>query len=115
MNAMSHEVPNLTGVDQSGVSEKINKLVPGYMAMGEHGMHEMLEMNMPGPTNTLPMMAGEGQFGPVGMGGMFTVVKVREGITKYEDPGHYKNPPGTVASPLGGEKTESQPESLHEH
>lgn len=31
------------------------------------------------------------------MGGMFTVLKVREGITSYTDPGWYHNPPGTVA------------------
>jgi len=35
------------------------------------------------------------------MGGMFTVVKVREGITTYADPGPYKNPPGTVAHKVG--------------
>jgi len=104
MNAMSHDIPNLIGVDQKEASEKVSKLVGGYMEMGTHGMHEMLEMNMPGPKNTLPMMAGEGQFGPIGMGGMFTVVKVREGITSYEDPGPYKNPEGTVASPAGGER-----------
>ena len=119
MNAMSHDIPNLIGVDQRQASEKVSKLVGGYMAMGEHGMHEMLEMNMPGPTNTLPMMAGEGQFGPIGMGGMFTLVKIREGITSYEDPGPYKNPEGTVASPVGSEKpghsNEPKPEPVHEH
>jgi len=31
------------------------------------------------------------------MGGMFTVVKIRDEITSYEDPGWYKHPPGTVA------------------
>jgi hypothetical protein len=31
------------------------------------------------------------------MGGMFTVVKIREGITSYEDPGWYDHPAGTVA------------------
>jgi uncharacterized cupredoxin-like copper-binding protein len=33
------------------------------------------------------------------MGGMFSVVKVREGLAAedYKDPGHYKNPEGTVA------------------
>jgi hypothetical protein len=33
------------------------------------------------------------------MGGMFTVMKVREGLAAndYKDPGPYKNPPGTVA------------------
>ena len=37
--------------------------------------------------NTLPMMAGTGPFGPIEMGGMFTVVKVRDGIERYGDPG----------------------------
>ena len=26
------------------------------------------------------------------MGGMFTVLKVRDGITSYDDPGWYKHP-----------------------
>ncbi len=97
MNQMAHDVPNLTGVDQSGLEEKIRALLPGYMAMGQTGMDGMSEMPMPGPRNTLPMMTGKGQFGPIDMGGMFTVVKVRDGITGYQDPGPYRNPPGTVA------------------
>jgi FtsP/CotA-like multicopper oxidase with cupredoxin domain len=95
MNQMAHDVPNLTGVDQKGVEEKVQALLPGYMAMGQNGMGDMMDMGR--PRNTLPMMTGEGQFGSIDMGGMFTVVKVREGITSYEDPGPYKNPPGTVA------------------
>ena len=45
------------------------------------------------------MMTGFGQFGPMEMGGMFTVVKVREGLARgdYKDPGWYKHPEGTVA------------------
>ena len=56
-------------------------------------------MEMPMPDNTLPMMTGFGQFGPMEMGGMFTVMKVREGIARddYKDPGWYKHPDGTVA------------------
>jgi FtsP/CotA-like multicopper oxidase with cupredoxin domain len=102
MNAMSHDIPNVIGANQKGVAQKIGKLVPGYMAMGEAGMHEMSAMAemMPGPRNTLPMMTGTGQFGPIQMGGMFTILKVREGITSYEDPGWYQHPPGTVASPV---------------
>jgi len=97
MNQMSHSIPNMTGVSQAGLEEKVQKLLPGYMAMGEKGMDDMTEMNMGGPKNTLPMMAGEGPFGSVGMGGMFTVVKVRAGLKNYSDPGWYKNPPSTVA------------------
>src|SRR5947208_15312464 len=68
------------------------------MAMGSDGMHEMSEMNMGGPKNTLPMMTGTGQFGPISMGGMFTVLKVRDRITSFEDPGWYQHPEGSVAS-----------------
>jgi hypothetical protein len=68
------------------------------MVMGSTGM-AMGEMEMPMPDNTLPMMTGSGQFGPIEMGGMFTTVKIRDGLARdsYADPGPYKNPPGTVA------------------
>jgi hypothetical protein len=81
------------------MARAIRKLVPDYMPMGSAGMAEMGEMEMPMPDNTLPMMTGFGQFGPLEMGGMFSVVKVREGLARddYRDPGHYQNPPGTVA------------------
>jgi hypothetical protein len=60
---------------------------------------------MPLPDNTLPMMTGFGQFGPIEMGGMFSVVKVREGqpANDYADPGWYKHPDGTVAYEWKGE------------
>jgi hypothetical protein len=56
-------------------------------------------MEMPMPNNTLPMMTGFGQFGPIEMGGMFTVMKIREELAAndYKDPGDYKHPQGTVA------------------
>jgi hypothetical protein len=34
----------------------------------------------------------------IDMGGMFAILKVRENLTSYEDPGWYENPPGTLAS-----------------
>jgi hypothetical protein len=69
------------------------------MPMGETGMaeHAQHAEHVRGPKNTLPMMTGRGPFGPVDMGGMFTVVKIRDGITSYADPGWYRHPPGTVA------------------
>ncbi len=99
MNAMGHGVPTMIGVDHRGVAEKIMKLVPDYMVMGERGMADMGEMEMPLPDNTLPMMTGRGPFGPLEMGGMFTVVKVRDGLARndYKDPGWFKHPEGTVA------------------
>lgn len=102
MNAMGHDIPNLLGVDQSGVEEKIRALLPGYMAMGQHGMHEMTQMHMEGPENTLPMMAGEGPFGAVGMGGMFTILKVRDRLDENAAAGWYDNPKGTVAYRVDG-------------
>lgn len=105
MNAMAHDVENLIGVDQTGVEDEIKKLLPGYMAMGEHGMYEMSEMHehMEGPENTLPMMAGVGPCGAIGMGGMFTIFKARDRIKDYNvDPGWYENPKGTVAYKVDG-------------
>jgi FtsP/CotA-like multicopper oxidase with cupredoxin domain len=98
MNAMGHSVPTGIGVSQRGIAEKINQLVPGYMAMGERG-GTMGGMNMALPENTLPMMGGDGQYGSIEMGGMFTVVKVRKDqkAGDYSDPGWYQHPPGSVA------------------
>lgn len=112
MNAMGHQVPTLIGVEQKDLVDKISNLVPDYMAMGQTGMAEMNEMAsmmaMPIPENTLPMMTGTGQFGAIDMGGMFSVVKVREGLAKgnFKDPGAYKHPSGTVAFEFTGEVPE---------
>jgi len=102
MNAMGHDVPNPIGVDQSGVEDRIRKMLPGYVGMGRAGMAEHSEhiaMGLAGPPNTLPMMLGEGPFGPLEMGGMFTVIKVRDGIARdsHADPGWYRHADGTVA------------------
>ncbi len=103
MNAMGHDTPNMLGVNQTEVEGRIRALLPAYMAMGEKGMHEMTEMRMEGPPNTLPMMGGDGPFGSIGMGGMFTVLKVRDEIATYDDPGWYKHPAGTVSERVGGD------------
>jgi manganese oxidase len=105
MNAMGHDVRNFIGVDKKEVAKKIRQLVPDYMPMGSAGMADMGEMEMPLPDNTLPMMTGFGQFGAMEMGGMFSVVKVREGIAAndYKDPGWFKHPTGTVAYEWTGE------------
>jgi len=97
MNAMGHEVPTMIGVDQQGVAERIQALLPEYMAMGSGGHAGHMGMTL--PPNTLPMMTGTGPFGPAEMGGMFTLVKVREGLgaNDYGDPGWYAHPNGTVS------------------
>jgi FtsP/CotA-like multicopper oxidase with cupredoxin domain len=99
MNAMGHDVPTMIGVDHRGVVRQISNLIPDYMVMGERGMKDMTEMEMALPDNTAAMMTGTGPFGAVGMGGMFSVVKVRreQKPGDYRDPGWFTHPPGSVA------------------
>ncbi len=109
MNAMGHAVRTYIGVDQKEIARTLQKLAPDYMPMGSRGMGEMGAMEMPLPDNTLPMMTGFAQFGPVEMGGMFSVLKVREGMERnaYADPGWYKHPEGTVAYEYKGAPAEA--------
>ncbi len=109
MNAMGHNVKTFIGVTKRDLVKPIRKLVPDYMPMGSNGMAEMGAMEMPMPENTLPMMTGFGQFGPMEMGGMFSVVKVREGLAAndYKDPGPYQHPAGTVAYEYSGNAGEA--------
>jgi FtsP/CotA-like multicopper oxidase with cupredoxin domain len=110
MNAMGHDVPTMIGVDHRGVVKQINSLIPDYMVMGERGMADMGEMEMPLPDNTLPMMTGTGPMGPLEMGGMFTVLKVRRDQKPgdYKDPGWFKQPAGTVAREWTGALPEAK-------
>jgi hypothetical protein len=100
MNAMGHDVPNPLGVDQRGVDREMRALFPGHMAMGEAGMAEHQQHtdsgHMRGPENTLAMMKGKGPFGNLEMGGLFTVVKVRDDQLPgdYRDPPPYRHPSG---------------------
>jgi hypothetical protein len=97
MNQMGHDVPNLIGADLKGLDGQVRELLPGYMTMGQNGMGDMASMRMSMPPNSIPMLGGKGPFGVIDMGGMFTIVKVRQQINGYEDPGDYSHPPGTVA------------------
>ncbi len=118
MNAMGHDIPNVLGVDQKGVAQRLNDLLPGgYMAMGKNGMgeHQDHAAHMAGPENTMPMMGGIGPFGNLEMGGMFTVVKVRDRVpADYADPGWYQHPAGTVARRVEAPAA-SAAEPAHDH
>jgi manganese oxidase len=54
---------------------------------------------MPYPRNTISMKGAMGPFGDyISMGGLFTIVKVRDRLNSYDqDPGWYQHPNGTVA------------------
>jgi FtsP/CotA-like multicopper oxidase with cupredoxin domain len=97
MNQMGHNIPNLIGADTKGYDEKVRALLPAYMTMGQNGMADMGEMGMPVPQNSIPMVGGRGPHDYITMGGMFTILKVRAGITSYEDPGWYTAPAGSQA------------------
>jgi len=104
MNQMGHNFGNMIGVDTAGLNQKIRPMVPGYMAMGSTGMAEMGEMGagMGVPKNSLPMVGGNGPFGYITMGGMFTMLKVREKLEG--DPGWYEAPAATRARPASPEE-----------
>jgi len=95
MNQMGHDVPNLLGIRSEGLGAALARTAPGAMLMGETGMGGMMEMGA--PRNSIPMRSAAGPFGPIDMGGMFTVVKVREHLEGDGDPGWYAHPRGTVA------------------
>jgi manganese oxidase len=100
MNQMGHDVPNFIGVRPGLIDRAVRPLIPEYMTMGETGMGEHSEHagHMAVPENSIPMMGAPGPFDVIDMGGMFTIIKVRENLKSYEDPGWYQHPEGTVAS-----------------
>jgi FtsP/CotA-like multicopper oxidase with cupredoxin domain len=104
MNQMGHGLPNMIGVKTGGFDPKVRSLIPSYMTMGNDGMGNMAEMGMTTPENSIPMVGGNGPFGYIDMGGMFTVLKVRQGVANYDDPGWYEHPQGTVAGPASEEE-----------
>ncbi len=98
MNQMGHDIPNMIGVKPGAIDKRVRPLLPGYMTMGPDGMGDMAEMGMPVPKNSIPMVGAKGPFDYITMGGMFTILKVRDELTNYADPGWYKHPAGEVAA-----------------
>ena len=64
----------------------------------------MGEMDMPVPDNSIPMVGGRGQYDYITMGGMFTILKVRENLSSYDDPGWYAAPAGSQADLASAEE-----------
>jgi hypothetical protein len=104
MNQMGHGIRNPIGMDSSGLDERIDALVPGYMTMGENGMGGMGAMHMPVPKNSVPMRGAPGPHGYIDMGGMFTLLKVRQQVNGYEDPGWYQSPASDQSVPATPEE-----------
>lgn len=106
MNQMGHGIPNLIAMDTTGFDKGVRPLLPGYMTMGETGMggHAEHMQHMTVPRNSIPMKGDERPFGYIDMGGMFTVITVRDGIETFDDPGWYEHPVGTVAGQASDEE-----------
>jgi hypothetical protein len=71
MNAMGHAVPTMIGTD-AGEARQDRSWCPGLYGDGRQWHGTRWVHGMPLPDNTLPMMTGQGPFGAIGMGGMFT-------------------------------------------
>jgi hypothetical protein len=103
MNQMADKFPNMIGVKSGDVDARVQSLLPGYMTMGtdgmaEHGIH-IESGHLKAPPNSIPMRSGMGPFDYITMGGLLTILKVRENLERYDrDPGWYRHPKGTVAS-----------------
>lgn len=102
MNQMGDKFPNMIGVKPGALDAKIRRLLPDYMTMGadgmaEHGIH-IEHGHLQAPQNSIPMRGGPGPFDYITMGGLLTVLKVRERLERDDrDPGWYQHPKGTVA------------------
>lgn len=97
MTQMGHGLPVMIGTDTQKLDRRMQGVVPEYMTMGTTGMGGMGEMDMEIPPNSLPMKGAAGPFGYIDMGGMFTILKVRD----KPEPGNawFTHPQGTVAGP----------------
>jgi manganese oxidase len=96
MNQMGHDIPVTIGADGKKINRRVSSIVPEYMTMGQTGMGGMSEMKMPIPENSVPMRGGPGPFGMIDMGGMFTILKVRD-RPETDGDAWYKHPEGTVS------------------
>lgn len=96
MTQMGHGLPPMVGVDTKALGQRMARVVPEYMPMGTDGMGGMGDMGMPVPPNSLPMRGAPGPFSYIDMGGMFTVLKVRDSVAGADPKGWYANPPGTM-------------------
>ncbi len=95
MTQMGHGPPSMIGARTDAIDARLMRAVPGAMTMGTTGMGGMGDMAMPVPGNSLPMRGGPGPFGTIEMGGMFTVLKVRDEPDGADPAGWFAHPPGT--------------------
>ena len=98
MMQMGHGMANMVGADAAAIDARVRRVIPEYMSMGTTGMSGMGQMDMPMPPNSIPMRGGPGPFSYIDMGGMVTVLKVRDDYESADPAGWYAHPEGTVPS-----------------
>lgn len=97
MTQMGHGLEPMVGADTRTIDRRLRRVAPETMTMGAAGMGGMDEMHMPVPDNSTPMRGGPGPFGAIDMGGMFTILKVRDDVRSADRSGWYRHPAGSVA------------------
>jgi hypothetical protein len=121
VNQLGSNGPILVGVDTAKLARAIKPLIPDFKptgaetsdqptSMGSKGGNGKTaraeasnaetsnhEQEVPTPDNSIAMESGNGPYGDIDMGGMFTVLKGREDLISYANPGWYRPPRGTVA------------------
>lgn len=122
MNQMNHNLPNLIGINQGNLDQRIKQFFPNFMGlMNVNGMGDMFEMfgekgvkesGMIIPSNLSPI-GNPGPFGVIEMGGMFTILKVRDVLTN--DPGWYIHPSGTTAESVNNLRISETSHHKHSH
>ena len=110
MTQMGHGMSRVLGANTRTLDQRMRRIAPQYMTMGTTGMGGMDEMHMPVPPGSTPMRGGPGPFGSIDMGGMFTVLKVRD--EPNADPkGWFRHPIGTV--PRAADRIQMQRDGIN--
>lgn len=103
MTQMGHDLDLLIGADGDALREAIAPALPdtitmGTEGMGEHGLH-LERGHLAVPENSIPMKGAEGPMGYITMGGMFTILKVRDTVNERTKDSWYKDKPANQARP----------------
>ncbi len=91
-NRMGYGLPNMIGVNTAGLDAQIQKLPPSYLSMGQAGRADMGDMSMPAPDNSVATVVVQDPFDPITMGGMFTIVNVRDKLEGTSINRHREHP-----------------------
>lgn len=101
MTQMGHDLDLVIGADRQALSDALRPALKGTMimgtdGMGDHGRHVGMG-HMQIPENSTPMVGSEGPMGYITMGGMFTILKVRDRVDANTGDSWYEEAPKNQA------------------